>query len=75
MTLLTPAHVAEMTQLSEATILRLARNGELPGARKLGGSWRVVEPTFLAWLEDDSLAPSPSGDAQATATEYEGWKL
>ena len=75
MTLLTPAQVAEMAQLSEATILRHARNGTLPGARKIGGTWRVVESTFLAWLEDDSLPSPPSGGAQATATEYEGWKL
>lgn len=63
-----------MAQLSEATILRHCRAQTLPGAKKIGGTWRVVEATFLAWLEDDTLPPSPSGDAQATATEYKGWR-
>ena len=73
--LLTPAQVAEAAQLSEATVLRLMRNGQLPGAKKIGGSWRVVEPRFMEWLEsDDTMPESPQGDAQATATEYKGWR-
>jgi len=38
---LTPEQVQELLQLSRATFFRLVERGELPGAVKIGGSWRV----------------------------------
>jgi excisionase family DNA binding protein len=74
--LLTPAQVAELSQLSEATILRLARTGQIPGAKKVGGSWRIVESRFQAWLEtdDEAKVEEPSEPRHlATTTEGGRW--
>ena len=38
---LTVAETAERLHLSEATVYRLARAGALPGAARVGRSWRV----------------------------------
>jgi len=38
---LTPKQVQDLLQISRPTIFRLLAKGELPGAVKLGGSWRI----------------------------------
>lgn len=48
--MLTPAEVAKRLRLSEPTVLRMLRNGEIPGL-KIGGSWRIYTHKFRAYLE------------------------
>ena len=45
-------YFAEGTHPAEITVLRLLRNGDLPG-RKVGGTWFVDEHAWLAG--DDAL--------------------
>jgi excisionase family DNA binding protein len=40
---------AELLQVSTKTLLRLAREGEVPG-RKVGRSWRFERSDLIAWL-------------------------
>lgn len=46
---LTIAQVAELLQLSEKTIYRLAQQGEIP-AFKVGGSWRFRASDIDQWV-------------------------
>lgn len=46
---LTVAHCAELLQVDDKTVLKLAEAGELPG-RKLGSTWRFSRTAVLAWL-------------------------
>jgi excisionase family DNA binding protein len=46
---LTVAGVAELLQVSEDDVTRLADSGELPG-RKVGGDWRFSREAVLRWL-------------------------
>ncbi len=46
---LTPKQAAELLQVDENTVVRLAENGELPG-RKLGKAWRFSRRALLGWL-------------------------
>jgi len=57
----TIAEAAERLSLSEATAYRLARRGELPGAARIGRSWRVDARRLDAELFDRPEGP-PHGD-------------
>lgn len=46
---LTGVEAAELLRVSVKTVLRLARDGELPG-RKVGREWRFARADLLAWL-------------------------
>ena len=46
---LTVPQVAELLQLSEKTVYRLAQRGKLPGF-KAGGSWRFRRQDIDAWV-------------------------
>lgn len=73
MNLLTPTQVAQAAQLSEGTVLRLCRERRLPGAKKIGGTWRIVEERFVAWLaEDDTVEEPRPARHLATTIESEG---
>ena len=48
--LLTIWETADMLQISPRTVLRMARNKQLP-AFKLGGQWRVRQSELAKWLE------------------------
>ena len=52
---------AEQLGIANSTAYRLAEAGEMPGAFKVGGSWRISKPRFLreihgAASEEDSRA-------------------
>lgn len=55
---------AALLKMSERTVYLMAKEGRLPGAVKLGGSWRVVREKLLAWLD----ANSTDGDADHEAS-------
>lgn len=42
--------LAELLQLSERTVYRLANGGEIPGL-KVGGSWRFPRSRVEEWLD------------------------
>ena len=46
---LTAAQAADLLQTDEATVARLAEQGELPG-RNIGGEWRFARAALVAWL-------------------------
>jgi excisionase family DNA binding protein len=50
--ILTIAQVAQLLQLGERTIYRLARTGELPG-RKIGNKWRFEREQIGAWIRGE----------------------
>lgn len=48
---LTLREAAEILQISQRTVLRMARRKELPGF-KCGGRWRIRESELAKWLEE-----------------------
>ena len=49
---MTRQQVQEALQISRATFFRLVEDNKLPGAKKIGGSWRVVRAQLEAWLAE-----------------------
>jgi excisionase family DNA binding protein len=45
---MTLADASELLRLSKTALYRLAERGELPGAVKIGGQWRVSRAQLLA---------------------------
>ena len=48
---LTISEVCEKLRLAERTVYEMVRNGRLPGATKVGGSWRIKTEVLEAWLK------------------------
>lgn len=48
---LTISEVCEKLRLAERTVYEIVRNGRLPGATKVGGSWRINREALEAWLK------------------------
>ncbi|MGH2720541.1 MAG: helix-turn-helix domain-containing protein [Actinomycetota bacterium] len=55
---LTPAQVAEWLNISHYTVLRAAREGGIPGARKIRNSWRFSRRILEQWFEARSSSPA-----------------
>lgn len=53
--ILTVQEVARMLGLSEVTIYRLAKKGEIP-ARKVGRSWRFSRSAIEKWVRRESAS-------------------
>lgn len=49
-TLLRIEEVAAILRIGRTRCYELAQAGELPGAFKVGGQWRVRRREFLAWV-------------------------
>jgi len=49
-TLLKIDEVARELRIGRTSVYQLAQAGELPGAFKVGGQWRVRRREFLAWV-------------------------
>ena len=56
---LTIQEVCTLLRLSERTIYRMCREGSLPGAAKVGGSWRVSRAELESWLVAGGEASVP----------------
>lgn len=52
---LTTPEVADLLRIDEATVERMAADGELPG-RRLGDEWRFTRAAVLRWLGGDEEA-------------------
>lgn len=48
---LLPGQVQALLQISRATFFRMVKRGDMPGAVKIGGSWRVMRDALRRWLE------------------------
>ena len=60
---LTISEVCEKLRLAERTVYEMVRKGRLPGATKVGGSWRIKREVLEAWLEaGGETAPAETGD-------------
>jgi hypothetical protein len=73
--LLTPEQAAERTQLCPATIRRLCVRGEIPGATKLAGRWRIPEDGYAQWIvsgapEPGVMRPKPGHRMNAPASRW-----
>lgn len=67
---MTTKELAEYLRLNERTVLKLASQGELPGAR-LGNQWRFRRAAIDMWLDDQMLGvrrrpPGAAPDSPAT---------
>ncbi len=47
---LTLDEVAAILRIGKRTAYELARNGQLGGATKVGGSWRILKDEFDKWV-------------------------
>lgn len=57
----TAKDVAAYLRFSEATILRMAREGIIPGA-KVGRMWRFSRETILSLLKDSEFIRKPRSE-------------
>ncbi|WP_210494887.1 helix-turn-helix domain-containing protein [Patulibacter sp. SYSU D01012] len=56
---MTVADAAKLLGISTSGAYKLARAGELPGARRLGARWLVFRPALEAFLRGDEIPPVP----------------
>lgn len=52
---MTVREIADYLQVSQSTIYRLAKGGDLP-SRKVGGAWRFSQTAVDAWLAGGAAA-------------------
>ena len=65
-TWLTADEAAERTRFGAVTIQRACRRGEIPGAKKRNGQWRIPERGLDAWMmAGESGAPGLQGSVSA----------
>lgn len=69
MTALTAAEAAEFLKISTRTVMRLARNGQLPGAR-IGREWRFLEEDLRCHFTKGPTAKSGGRPSQLVANAY-----
>ena len=55
--ILTLAQAAEYLQVSERTILRMLKDGKIPG-RQVGSQWRFDREQLRAWVRGDEPTPA-----------------
>ena len=53
---LTIQEVCKLLRLGERTVYAMCRSGELAGAVKVGGQWRVDHAKLSAWLDQGGAA-------------------
>lgn len=55
---LTIRETATLLKLSERTVYDMAKEGKLPGALKMGNSWRIMRDELMAWMKSQSTPAS-----------------
>jgi len=55
--MMTVDEVAEYLHCHSSTIYRLLKKGEIPGAFRVGGDWRVNSDKFHEWIERTTNIP------------------
>ncbi len=56
--ILTLAQAAEYLQVSERTILRMLKEGKIPG-RQVGSQWRFDREQLRGWVRGEEPTPAP----------------
>lgn len=56
--------LAEILRYERKTLYRLAKNNELPGCRRLGGTYRIHLPTVLSWFASGPRTDRKRGRAR-----------
>ena len=51
---MTPSEVQEVLRISRATFFRLIGENKIPGAVRIGGSWRVIRDYLKAWPSSEA---------------------
>lgn len=64
MNFLTIEELTKKLGISARTAYRLVKEKKIPGAFKVGGSWRFREDLFYKWIEEKT-APSPKKEEEA----------
>ena len=69
-----PQQVQKTIQISRATFCRLVASGNLPGAKKVGDSWRISRDQLRAYFEGQRSGGSGflSGDDGESGYRDEG---
>lgn len=64
---LTVREICELLRIGERTVYEMCRTGNLPGAVKVGGQWRVERTAFEAWLRrgGDAARETPRGQEES----------
>ena len=58
--LLTPKELADYLHVSKATVYRMLKSNQCPGAFRFGiGAWRINSETFTEWLEEIAASGTP----------------
>lgn len=60
---LTTQEVAQYLRLTEATIYKLAKSGEIPAAR-VGRAWRFRKDLIDEWFKEQSLGTNPESKSK-----------
>lgn len=53
---ITVAELATLLRMNEKSVYDLIARGKVPGARKVGGAWRVHRPTVIDWIAGRATA-------------------
>ena len=64
-----PEQVQQKIQISRTTFFRLVQSGKLPGAKKVGDSWRIDRDQLRAYFD-----PSKDSGSDGISTAAEGVK-
>ena len=75
---MTPQQVQDLLQISSATFFRWIKAGQLPGAIKIGDSWRVMRDQLKAYLDQAVQTSSkhpPSKIRREDMTESSAQKI
>ena len=69
-----PEQVQQKIQISRTTFFRLVQSGNLPGAKKVGDSWRISRDQLRAYFEGQRSGVSGflSGDDGESGYRDEG---
>ena len=61
-TFLTIPECCDLLRLSERSVYGMARSGELPGAVKVGGKWRVERAVLMTSLREQAASHTDRSD-------------
>lgn len=51
--ILKPKEAAELLRMNISTLYPLLSQGKIPGARKVGGEWRICRDVLLQWFQGE----------------------
>lgn len=60
MGLMTPKQFAAEVNIDERTVRRLANDGKLPGAYRIGGQWRIDYKEWKEGQSEEKRSPQPT---------------